>query len=330
MDSIEISVVVPSFRRPALLKRLLQSLARQSLDKQHFEILIADDGPDQETRELASQFSQESNLTIHYFEVCATQGPAGARNLAWRQAKADLIAFTDDDTIVTRDWLATALEVFADTSLIAAWGQIKVPISSPPTDYEKNTARLSTSEFATANCLCRKQWLTRIGGFDERFTSAWREDSDLFFSLLKAIKEVDTGLKISFVPELIVYHPVRPANWGISLKEQVKAQFNALLYKKHPKEYRSRIQKYPPVHYYAIVAATFLGCLAMLSEKKMAAYCLLWIAASLCCRFFWLRSKETRKSFSHLSEMFVTSLAIPFLAVYWRIRGAMKFKVLFL
>ena len=69
---------------------------------------------------------------------------------------------------------------------------------------------------------------TAIGGFDERFPEAWREDSDLQFTLL------EQGYTIKPAPQAVVTHPVRPAPWGVGLKMQRKSQFEALLYKKHP------------------------------------------------------------------------------------------------
>src|SRR5205085_6758012 len=51
-------------------------------------------------------------------------------------------------------------------------------------------------------------------GFDERFTSAWREDSDLHFRLL------EQEACIRKVPEAVVVHPVRPAPWAESRSEE--------------------------------------------------------------------------------------------------------------
>ena len=55
-----------------------------------------------------------------------------------------------------------------------------------PTTSETRPAS-KRAEFVTANCFCRREVLEAVGGFDERFTAAWREDSDLHFRLL------DTG-----------------------------------------------------------------------------------------------------------------------------------------
>lgn len=60
-----------------------------------------------------------------------------------------------------------------------------MPLPNPPTDYELNTAGLEKAEFVIANCFYRRKAIASINGFYERFTMPWREDSDLFFTLLK-------------------------------------------------------------------------------------------------------------------------------------------------
>ena len=88
-----------------------------------------------------------------------------------------------------------------------------------------------------------------MGGFDERFTAAWREDSDLAFTVLERHECIVRA------PRAIVVHPVRAARWGSSIGQQRKSMYNALLYKKHPALYRARVQASPPWRYYLIVTA---------------------------------------------------------------------------
>jgi hypothetical protein len=53
-------------------------------------------------------------------------------------------------------------------------------------------------------------------------------------------------------------------------------------------------------------------------------------ALGLVLRMAWRRLRHTDRSWPHVSEMLVTSALIPFLAVYWRLRGAWRFRVMFL
>jgi hypothetical protein len=199
-----------------------------------------------------------------------------------------------------------------------------MPLPPQPTDYEFNESGLEHAEFVTANCFCRRDALVAVGGFDERFTMAWREDSDLFFTLL------ENGYRVVRAPTALVVHPVRPARWGVSLGQQRKSQFNALLYKKHPRLYREKIQPAPPWSYYgaaAALATTVLGALAGRPGLALAAASLwLLVTARFCAR----RLRRTSQAPGHVAEMLVTSALIPPLSVYHRLRGALRFRVLFL
>src|SRR5437588_356229 len=79
---------------------------------------------------------------------------------------------------------------------------------------------LERAEFVTANCFVRRSVLERLGGFDETFRMPWREDADLQFRLLEA------GCTIAAAPAALIVHPVRPAPWGVSLRQQRKVMFD--------------------------------------------------------------------------------------------------------
>src|SRR5947209_5045058 len=271
--TVRVSAVVPTYQRPDLLNRCLGALLAQDLDPSAYEVIVADDAASPETEQLVAKWSELAQAALRYVPVTGRHGPAAARNAGWRAARGEVIAFTDDDTVPDPGWLragAAALGAGAD----AAWGRIHMPLPDPPTDYERNEAGLERAEFATANCFCRRAALEAVGGFDERFAMAWREDADLFFSLLEA------GRKVVQVPEALVVHPVRPAPWGVSLRQQRKSLFNALLYKKHPALYRRRIQAAPPWQYYAstgtlvlVVGAAWAGTHGVLTVALAA-----WLA----------------------------------------------------
>jgi GT2 family glycosyltransferase len=284
-----VSVVVPTCARPDLLARCLAALDRQTIGRERFEVIVVDDG-----------------ATRH--------GPAAARNRGWRRASAPIIAFTDDDTEPDADWLGKALSCFDDPAVDAVSGRIVMPLPGRPTDYERDAQGLERAEFVTANCLVRKEVLERLGGFDEAFRLPWREDSDLHFRLLEG------GFRIVRAPDAVVVHPVRPASWGVSLRQQKKVMFDALLFRKHRRLYRERIRATPRWDYYAITAS-------LLIAPFIPALLVPW--AVLTARFFLQRVRGASKAPLHLLEMLVTSMAIPPLAVFWRVAGALRFRVAF-
>lgn len=323
MSPPRISVVVPSFGRPALLQRCLLALCAQDLEPGDYEIIVADDGPDPATAQTAKAMAGQPGCpSVRYLPVSATQGPAGARNLGWRSASAPLVAFTDDDTIPHPGWLRAGLEALG-TGADAAVGRTIVPTPEPPTDYERGVAGLERAEFITANCFVSRRALERVGGFDERYERAWREDSDLQFALL------EHGLRIVAAPAATVVHPVRPARWGISIAQQRQVMYDALLYRKYPHHYRQRIRAVPPIDYYAIVLALAITAAAALAGRTglalggLASWSVLTLA--LCHR----RLRGASRSPGHVLEMLVTSVFIPPLALFWRIVGSIRYRVAF-
>lgn len=320
---MRVSVVVPTYRRPAPLARCLDALAGQDLDPAGYEILVADDAASEPTRRQVEAFARRCRAPVRYLAVVGSHGPAAARNVGWRAAGGEVVAFTDDDCLPDPRWLTEALAAFR-AGVAAVVGRTVVPLPEPPTDYERNEAGLESAEFVTANCLVRRDELEAVGGFDERFRAAWREDSDLHFALLRR------GARIVKAPAAVVVHPVRPAPWGVSLTQQRKALFNALLFKKHPDLYRRRIRAGPPWGYYATVASLAVAPASAMLGRTAPAIAAVAVWAALTARFCLRRLRRTSRAPGHVLEMAVTSALIPPLSVFWRLYGAVKFRVLFL
>ena len=319
-----ISVVVPTYKRPELLNRCLTALFMQTMDSSGYEIVVVDDGPTDETREVVLSWSRRRGPRLRYLANESRHGPATARNRGWRAAHGDIIAFTDDDCIPAADWLAVASIPFDDPAVDGISGRIIVPVPSVPTDYEQTVAGLEHGPFATANCLYRRRVLSVVGGFDERFTVAWREDTDLEFALRAQ------GYRLVRQPAAIVVHPVRPARWGVSVALQRNNMFNALLYKKHPVLYRWFIQAVPPWRYYVALVALLDAGLASAMGSTWGALLGVTVWLALTAEFCLRRLATTSHRLEHVAEMIVTSALIPPLAIFWRLRGALRYRVVFL
>jgi glycosyltransferase involved in cell wall biosynthesis len=323
--TIAVSVVVPTCGRLDLLERCLDALTRQTLATACYEVIVVDDEPNHNTLHLVAGWRARTALRgprLVYLANTGPHGPAAARNRGWRSARGPVIAFTDDDTVPAPSWLASGLAAF-DDGVDALCGRIEMPLPAMPTDYQRDARLLETAEFVTANCFCRKSVLEQLEGFDERFTAPWREDSDLHFRLL------EMRANIVHAPQALVVHPLRPAPWGVSLLQIKNVAFDALLYKKHPRLYRQKIQGTPRWDYYAIVAALLLVLGALLAGSLLAAALAGTVWLYLTARFCARRLAGTAKTVSHIAEMIVTSALIPPLAVFWRIAGAIRFRVRF-
>ncbi|OZI62283.1 glycosyltransferase family 2 protein [Bordetella genomosp. 11] len=315
-----ISVVVPTYRRPDLLQRCLGALLRQTLPANDYEIIVCDDGPSEAARRTVSRLTPVAGgPALRYIPVTATQGPAGARNAGWQQARADVIAFTDDDTVPDPTWLAAGLAALTP-DVDALSGRIVMPLPPHPTDYEMDAARLQDAEFATANVFLRREALEKVGGFDPRFRLAWREDSDLHFSLM------EQGLRIERAPQAIVVHPIRPGSFGAGIGMQRKIVFDTLLYKKHPRLYRERIRPHPPWFYLSVTALLLLALATLAAGLTTAAVAALAAWAALTGWFSLRRLRGTRRTPDHIAEVVMTSAAIPPLSIFWRIVGSLRYR----
>jgi glycosyltransferase involved in cell wall biosynthesis len=324
----EASIVIATYKRPALLSRCLTSLINQSFPHDKYEVIVITDGADEET-------AQDVRKAVASYQKCPVvrcialdkkRGPAAARNAGWKNAKGELILFTDDDCIPLFYWIESFVHAWRqhNRTEMAFSGKIRVPLPAKPTDYEKNTALLERASFVTANCACTRAALEKAGGLDEDFTMAWREDSALEFDL------VENNIPIVKIDGAIIVHPVRNAPWGISIKEQKKSMFNPLLYKKHPTLYQQRIHKRPPWYYYGIIffCLTTLTAALLHLEILMRSSLIAWLI--LIAWFTTKRLEGASLTFKHVAEMIVTSFVIPFLSVYWTLYGAFHYKIFFL
>lgn len=319
----DISVVIPTYKRTELLLRCLGALSDQRIERNRYEIIVVSDGPDIKTKEVVAAWTTRLGMSVSFLHLPEKKGPAAARNMGWQHAEGELIAFTDDDCLPDSSWLQSfALEYKGEDQLVLS-GRVIVPLPENPTDFELNTAHLETAEFITANCACTRASLLKTGGFDERFAQAWREDSDFQFRvILEAIplRKVDSA---------IVVHPVRPAQWGVSIREQRKGMYNALLYKKFPDLYETRIGSRAPWQYYVMIFSFITGLVGLAAGSTLLITglgCWLLLVADFTTR----RLRKTSRSVQHIAEMFVTSAIIPFLSVYWQLYGACKYRVLFI
>lgn len=315
---------MPTCRRDALLRRCLRALMRQEVSGE-FEVIVVDDARSPATPRTVREVRRESGGQV-YALPGRGKGPAAARNTGWLAARGDIIAFIDDDAYPADSrWLAAALSAFdKDSRLDGLSGAVRVPASDPPTDFQRNVKKLEESEFATCNAFYRRSALARVGGFDERFEAPFREDSDLRFRIEEA-----GGLLVK-ADEPAVIHPAPRGPFGVSLRLQRYSMYNALIFKKHRRRFRESLQRWPPVHYYAMVlllaGAAFGFALgqAGVGVALFAGWTLLEAA------FFARRIRGTSLAPRDVLDMAVTSLLIPPLAVYWRLRGALRYRVLFI
>ncbi|MDQ4068527.1 MAG: glycosyltransferase, partial [Actinomycetota bacterium] len=162
------------------------------------------------------------------------RGPAAARNVGWRASDAPWVVFVDDDVVPSDTWLADldADLRTAPLDVVGVQGRVTVPLPPDrrPTDWERNVTGLASARWITADMAVRRSALEKIGGFDERFPRAFREDLDL------ALRLEGEGGKLNMGRRRVL-HPVRPAPWWISLRLQAGNRDDALMIGLHGRQW---------------------------------------------------------------------------------------------
>ncbi|SOD79353.1 glycosyltransferase family 2 protein [Spirosoma fluviale] len=322
MEKTLVTVIIPTYKRPALLRNCLIALTQQTLSKETFEVVVVDDGNESAVAELVQEVAKQTGLKARYLGQQKRQGPAAARNAGWRSARTPFIAFTDDDCLPQPAWLSTALVQFIRGAQVLT-GRVTMPMPEQPSHHDKTTALLETAEFVTANLFCRKTVLEQVGGFDERFDIAWREDSDLHFKIIKA------GIPILPCPDAVIVHPIRSAPWYAPLRDERKNRYDALLFKEHPVLFRERIPAYKwlVIRYYVSVASLLVGLIGLLigNSQVVGLGFSLWLLLTLA--LINERLDNQPITGTTLKAALITSLVTPFLSVYWRLYGAFSYRV---
>jgi glycosyltransferase involved in cell wall biosynthesis len=302
-----------------LLDRCLDALTRQSLPGALYEVIVVDDDPDHNTLHLVAGWrarTLDRGPRLVYLPNTNQHGPAAARNLGWRSARAPIIAFTDEETVPTPGWLAQGLAGLTDKVDVVC-GRL----DTPPAARSGQLEQAAGDGFSVANCFCRKTLLEQLKGFDERFEQAAHCEADLHFRLLAL------DARIVHAPEARVVLPLQPLPWGASLARTRDVVFDALLYKKHPRLYRERIAATPPWDDYLAVATLLVALGALLAGSSgLALFAGLgWLALTAQrCR---QRLRGVAPTASHIADVVVTSALVPPLAVFWRLLGAIRYRV---
>ena len=124
-DRPAVSVVLSTYNRAEVLPRALASLLDQDAGPSRYEVVVVDNNSDDGTREIAESFLGKAANFRYLFEP--KQGLSHARNAGILAARAPLIAFTDDDVRVARDWVTTIARLFAEHPEAACVGGKVLP-----------------------------------------------------------------------------------------------------------------------------------------------------------------------------------------------------------
>lgn len=202
MVSPLISIIVPTRNRAALLGNLLDSLER--IIYPCWEVIVVDDGSTDVTRRMV-EMRDQGQLSLRY--LYQSWGKMGAaRNLGIAQARAEIIAFTDDDCIVDPHWLAEIARAFASHPQALGVQGRTITNHADMTPFTRQVEQLEGGPpYRTCNIAYRAGILTQLGGFDPVLIRG--ED------VVMGMRVLEHG-EIVFAPDAVVLHPPRPKEWA--------------------------------------------------------------------------------------------------------------------
>jgi glycosyltransferase involved in cell wall biosynthesis len=324
----DVSIVIPTLGRPSL-HAVLTSLAAadRGPGARPIQVLVVDDRRDPADDIVVPQDPHVTVLRSH------GGGPAAARNVGWRAARSDWVAFLDDDVLPDPDWLRRlADDVDVPVHVGGVQGAIRVPlpVGRRPTDWERVTAGLADGEWITADMAYRRIALDAVGGFDERLPRAFREDAELAYRVRKAGWELTRGTRT-------VTHPVRTEDRWVSVRTQRGNADDALLRHLYGPRWRSllgvppgRRPRHVAVTAAALVAAGLAAGAALTRRRGIAVAAALagtaWAAGTA--EFAAARIGPGPRDRPETTAMLLTSVVIPPVATaHWlsgwrRHRGA--------
>jgi glycosyltransferase involved in cell wall biosynthesis len=215
-----VTVVVPVYDSEKFVHECMQSLLAQSI--RDFEILVIEDPPYDRTKEIVDAFEDRR---IKYFRNPRRLGRSKSRNLGVQKARGKYVFFTDDDCVVSKDWIEQGLKSFHNENCIGVEGKTYYVSDKYKPTYSDHTVRqqYAKEQFMTCNVAYTKSLMESIGGFDERYNYLGDRDFGL--------RAVKFG-RIHFNPEMIVTHQKIKFKPKEFIRDSRKIRARVLLYKR--------------------------------------------------------------------------------------------------
>lgn len=221
-----ISVVVCTFNRSRLLRSVLDSLYKQTLPRDRYEVIVVDNRSTDDTRAVVDDFLSCGNIRYIYE---ARQGLAHARNAGWQAAEGSYVGYLDDDSLAPPEWLSVASDIAGEGRFEIFGGPIHpyYSVARPAWYKESYDMRMfgvaeeplvfkGRGFLSGGNFFVSKRLLSLADGFRSDFGMvsrklAYGEETDLLLRLRALMPE----LEMLCDPKLYNYHLVRPEKFSL-------------------------------------------------------------------------------------------------------------------
>ncbi len=219
-----ITATISTYNREKYLPQVLDSLKRQTLSKELFEIVLVDNNSPGNTKEIAEQFQKDNpDIEFRYY-LETNQGLSYGRNRGIKEAKGKYITFIDDDAFLADDYLEVIFNYFeSHQDVVAIGSKILLHYEDIIPDWENKYLNSLLGYFNIgdeekpfpkndyprgSNMSFKTSIFEKIGGFNVNLgrvggNLAGSEEKDIFQRIYQHPK-----LKVMYIPNAIVYHCV--------------------------------------------------------------------------------------------------------------------------
>jgi glycosyltransferase involved in cell wall biosynthesis len=227
METLELDIVIPTYNRGPFLRRLFRSLLRAALPEgMTVRVFVVDNNSSDNTAQVIAEAGPDFAPGFHH-AVERRPGKSHALNTGIAMGSGDLVAFLDDDELVSPGWYCAIAQAFADprVDFISGRSTARWPAPAPewlPTEYPAVVGIVDggprvrefhsdyNGTFHGGNSVIRRAVLSRVSPFspdlgpreDRRLLCC--EDEEMHLRLL------DAGARGLYVPALLIEHFVHP------------------------------------------------------------------------------------------------------------------------
>jgi len=196
-----VTIIVPVYNAEKTIEDCIKSILSLDYPKEKLELIFVDNKSTDNSNDILNKYKSDIKI---FFEK--KRGPAAARNKGLQNVSGNIVAFTDSDCTVDKDWLKKIIFPLEDERVGISGGKILAKI--PFNKIEKFGESIHNHEAAinqfkppyviTMNWASRLQVLKDMNFFNAEFIRC--EDVDLSHRIYIS------GYKIVYTPDAIVYH----------------------------------------------------------------------------------------------------------------------------
>jgi len=122
--NIFVSVIIPVFNEPQRIRKALESLVNQTYPRDTYEIIAADNGSLDATPLVLEEYRKKHSDLLCFVVENKIQSSYAARNKGVREARGEILAFTDSDCLPARDWIESGVRALQEHAAACGGGRI--------------------------------------------------------------------------------------------------------------------------------------------------------------------------------------------------------------